>query len=80
MILMPNGQTGVATEQVTEGEMEWMLLGEELLKRLNLWIACPQCLRSGNISGAMLRGSNDRGDHVFTVRCDCTVKMLRVKR
>ena len=71
MILMPNGLSPRKTETLTQGEIEWLGMGEQILRKLNLTLACPRCLNSGLKGGAVLKGSNDATDDRLTVTCGC---------
>jgi len=71
MIVLPNGLAHKKTEALTETEMRWLAIGEDVCRKLNLVIACPRCLAAGNRTGAVLQGSNDTADTTLSVTCDC---------
>jgi hypothetical protein len=71
VILMPNGLAPKKTEPLTEAEMSWLAIAEDVCRKLNLTIACPRCLQAGIKTGAILRGNNAPGDQTLSVTCDC---------
>jgi len=71
MIVLPNGLAPKKTESLNEREMQWLAIGEDVCRKLNLVIACPRCLAAGNRTGAVLQGSNDTADTTLSVTCDC---------
>ena len=71
MILMPGGVAPKKTEPLTEDEMDWLSLAEDVCRKLKLTIACPRCLAAGNRMGAQLRGANDPSDPTLSIQCDC---------
>jgi len=77
MIMMPNGLAPKKTAPLTELEMTWLAMGEDVLRKLNLTLACPDCLRSGLREGAVLQGSNDTNDSLLTVTCGCRRLVFR---
>lgn len=68
---MPNGLAPKTTDALTVEEMAWLAMAEDVLRKLDLTLACPRCLRSGHRTGAVLRGANDTTDHTILVECDC---------
>lgn len=79
MIVLPNGLAPKKTQPLTEREMEWLMVAEDVCRKLNLTIACPRCLMAGNKTGAVLRGNNDVGDKSLSVTCDCRHLVFHVK-
>lgn len=77
MLLMPNGLAPKKTEALLEREMAWLAMAEDVLRKLNLTLACPNCLRNGSRSGAVLRGNNDSQDTTLSVQCDCRRLVFR---
>lgn len=77
MLLMPNGLQPQKTEPLLEREMAWLAMGEDVLRKLNLTLACPNCLANGSRSGAVLRGNNDSLDTTLSVQCDCRRLVFR---
>lgn len=77
MIVMPNGLKPKQTEPLTELEMNWLAIGEDVCRKLHLVIACPRCLMAGNKTGAILRGNNSPSDPVLSVTCDCRHMVFR---
>ena len=77
MIVLPNGLAPKKTEPLTELEMQWLAIGEDVCRKLQLVIACPRCLRAGNRMGAVLKGNNDPNDPVLSVTCDCRHMVFR---
>jgi hypothetical protein len=71
MILLPNGLAAKKTEPLTETEMQWLAIAEDVCRKLNLTICCLRCLRSGLNVGATLQGSNDTTDVSLSVTCGC---------
>lgn len=71
MILMPNGLAPKKTQPLTETEMQWLAIAEDVCRKLNLTIACPRCLAAGSRAGAVLQGANDLTDTTLTVTCEC---------
>ena len=71
MILLPNGIAPKKTEALNEREMQWLAIGEDVCRKLDLVIACPRCLAAGSKTGAILQGSNDTTDTTLSVTCDC---------
>lgn len=71
MILMPGGLAPKKTEPLTEGEMQWLALAEDVLRKLQLTLACPRCLAAGLKLGAVLKGQNDAADATLSVECGC---------
>lgn len=71
MLVLPNGLSPKKTESLTLEEMDWLARGEHMCRKLNLTIACPNCLRNGSKMGAILRGGNDEADRTMSVMCDC---------
>ena len=55
MLILPNGMATRKTEPLTEGEMTWLAMGEDVLRKLNLTLACPRCLATGHRFGAVLK-------------------------
>ena len=74
---MPNGLAPTKTEPLLEREMAWLAMGEDILRKLNLTLACPSCLRNGNRTGAVLRGNNSPEDQTLSVQCDCRRLVFR---
>lgn len=70
-LLLPNGLAPRKTESLTEGEMHWLAIAEDVLRKLNLTLACPRCLRAGLKDGAVLKGANDSKDSTLSVSCEC---------
>jgi len=77
MLLMPNGLSPTTTEPLTEVEMQWLGMGEDVLRKLQLTLACPRCLRAGLRTGAVLRGANSTTDRTLTVSCGCRHLVFR---
>lgn len=71
MLLMPNGLAPKKTEPLLEREMAWLAMGEDVLRKLNLTLACPRCLAAGFRQGAVLKGNNDSADSTLSVQCEC---------
>jgi hypothetical protein len=71
MLVMPNGLQPKKTEPLSQREIEWLAVAEDVCRKLNLTIACPRCLMAGAKAGAVLRGNNDVGDKSLSVTCDC---------
>jgi hypothetical protein len=76
MILMPNGLSQKKTQPLTAAEMDWLADAEDVCRKLNLTIACPDCLQSGMRTGAVLRGNNAPGE-TLTVTCGCRHLVFR---
>lgn len=74
---MPNGLAPKKTEPLTEAELHWLAMGEDVCRKLNLTIACPNCLRVGLREGAVLKGQNDAKDSTLTVTCGCRHLVFR---
>lgn len=79
MLLMPNGLAPKKTEALLEREMAWLAMGEDVCRKLNLTIACPNCLRAGLREGAVLQGSNDTADTTLSVTCGCRRLVFQAK-
>lgn len=77
MILAPNGLAPKKTEPLLEREMAWLAMAEDVLRKLNLTIACPRCLHAGLKAGAVLQGSNDTTDTTLSVTCGCRRLVFR---
>jgi hypothetical protein len=71
MIVMPNGLSRKRAETLTEDDIAWLAMGEDVCRKLGLTIACMRCLNSGLKTGAVIRGANNADDPVLTVTCDC---------
>lgn len=71
MILMPNGLAPKKTEPLSEREMVWLGMAEDVLRKLNLTLACPNCLAAGVKAGAVLQGHNSPQDATLSVTCEC---------
>lgn len=71
MLLMPGGIAPKKTQPLNEREMAWLGMAEDVLRKLNLTLACPHCLAAGVKSGAVLQGSNSPQDHTLSVTCEC---------
>lgn len=71
MLLMPNGLAPKKTETLTATEMQWLAMGEDVCRKLNLTLACPHCLQAGIREGAVLQGNNDSTDTTLSVTCQC---------
>jgi hypothetical protein len=71
MILNMNGRAPQKTEPLTELEMSWLAMAEDVCRKLQLTIACQRCLRAGAETGAVLQGANDPTDQTLSIRCDC---------
>lgn len=77
-LILPNGLRPKESIDMSEGDMAWFALGQDVLAKFStLTIACRRCLSNGNRHGAVLRGNNDPNDPVLTVECDCTRIRLR---
>lgn len=74
---MPGGIAPKKTESLTAAEMQWLAVGEDVCRKLNLTLACPNCLRNGSRTGAVLRGNNDSQDTTLSVQCDCRRLVFR---
>ena len=70
-LLMPNGLAPRKTQPLTETEMNWLAIAEDVCRKLNVVIACPRCLQMGHKSGAVLKGANDPSDTTLSVTCEC---------
>ena len=79
MLLMPNGLAPKKTEALLEREMAWLAMAEDVLRKLNLTLACPNCLRAGLREGAVLRGNNGPEDHTLSVQCGCRRLVFQAK-
>ena len=79
MLVMPNGLAPKKTQPLNEREMAWLAMGEDVLNKLNLTLACPDCLAAGVRTGAVLRGNNGPEDHTLSVTCDCKRFVFRAK-
>lgn len=77
MILLPNGLAPKKTESLSAEEMAWLAMGEDVLRKLHLTLACPRCLQAGVRTGAVLRGQNSSQDAVLSVTCDCRHLVFR---
>lgn len=77
MLLMPNGMAPTKTEPLLEREMAWLAMGEDVLRKLNLTLACPSCLANGDRTGAVLRGNNDSTDTTLSIQCSCRRLVFR---
>jgi hypothetical protein len=77
MLVLPNGLAPKKTESLTEREMQWLAMGEDVCRKLNLTIACPACLMAGMRTGAVLQGSNDTTDTTLSVTCQCRRLVFR---
>jgi len=77
MLLMPNGAMPKKTHPLTADELRWLAVCEDILRKLQLTLACPDCLRSGLREGAVLQGSNDATDSLLTVTCGCKRMVFR---
>lgn len=71
MLVMPSGLQPKKTEALTETEMSWLAIAEDVCRKLNLTIVCQRCFRAGMKDGAVLRGANDPSDPTLSVTCDC---------
>lgn len=71
MLLMPGGVAPKKTQPLTEFEMNWLAVAEDVCRKLNLTIACPHCLAAVVKAGAVLQGSNSPQDHTLSVQCEC---------
>jgi hypothetical protein len=71
MIVLPNGLAPKKTQPLTELEMQWLAIAEDVCRKLNLTIACQRCLHAGHKAGAVLKGANDPSDPVLSVTCEC---------
>ena len=78
-LLLPNGLQPKRVADLTAEEMGWLAMGEEILPKLGLTLACPRCLMSGSRTGAVLRGANATTDVVLSITCDCQRLTYRVK-
>lgn len=79
MILMPNGLSPKKVEDLTAEEVAWLAMGEDVLQKLNLTLACPNCLAAGLREGAVLQGANSASDAVLSVTCGCRRLQYRAK-
>lgn len=79
MIVLPNGLAPQKTEPLTETEMSWLAIGEDVCRKLNLVIACPRCLKNGDRFGAILKGNNDPNDPSLSVTCNCRRMVFRAR-
>jgi hypothetical protein len=70
-LILPNGLAPKKTQPLTEAEMQWLAIAEDVCRKLNVVIACPRCLAAGMKAGAVLRGANDPSDTTLSVTCDC---------
>ena len=55
----------------SKSRLLWLAMGETILQKLGLTLACVTCLQSGLKTGAVLQGANDPSDPVLTVTCGC---------
>ena len=78
-LLLPEGLAPKKTEALTELEMNWLAVAEDVCRKLHLTLACPRCLLAGARTGAVLRGNNAPNDAVLTVTCDCRHLVFRKK-
>ena len=78
-ILLPNGIQPKKIADLTAEEMGWLAMGEDILPKLGLTLACPRCLLAGMKTGAVLRGANASSDAVLSVTCDCRRLTYRAK-
>jgi hypothetical protein len=77
MLLMPGGIAPKKTQALNEREMQWLAMGEDVCRKLNLTIACPDCLAAGVREGAVLQGNNDSTDTTLSVTCGCRRLVFR---
>lgn len=77
MIVMPNGLAPKKTQPLTELEMQWLAMAEDILRKLNLTLACPRCLMAGIKGGAVLKGANSPTDRELSVTCECRRLVFR---
>lgn len=80
MLILPNGLAPKKTEPLTEAEMQWLAIAEDVCRKLNLTVACLRCLRAGMKEGAALRGANDPSDPTLSVTCDCRRMVFQKSR
>lgn len=76
-LILPNGLAPRKTEPLTELEMNWLAIGEDVCRKIGVTLACPHCLRNGVRTGAVLQGSNDTTDRTLSVTCQCTRWVFR---
>ncbi len=79
VLLLPHGLQRKKVADLSAEEMAWLAMGEDVLPKLGLTLACTNCLRAGQKTGAVLRGQNDTTDAVLTVTCDCRRLSYRAK-
>ena len=79
MILMPNGLAPKIVADLSVEEMAWLAMGEDILPKLGLTLACPNCLRAGMKTGAVLQGANHSSDSVLSITCGCRRLSYRAK-
>lgn len=77
MILLPNGRAPQKTEPLTETEMQWLAIAEDVCRKLKLTIACTRCLAMGLKADAVLQGNNDTTDTSLSVTCQCRRMVFR---
>ena len=77
MIQMPNGLAPKKTEALTETEMQWLAIAEDVCRKLKLTIAYTRCLANGLRADAVLQGSNDTEDTSLSVTCQCRRMVFR---
>lgn len=79
MILLPNGMAPRKTKPLLEREMAWLAMGEDVLRKLNLTLACPRCLAAGLRAEAVLHGHNSPTDTEMSIQCECRRLVFRQK-
>lgn len=71
MLVLPNGFAPKTTEPLTERELAWLIVAEDVCRKLGLTIACRKCLMAGRRADAVLKGQNDEKDSKLSVTCEC---------
>jgi len=78
VLILPNGLAPQTVESITERELAWLIVAEDVCRKLGLTVACRKCLMAGRRSDAVLRGFNDETDDKMSVTCDC--RRLEIQR
>lgn len=79
VLLLPQGLRAKAVADLTVEEMAWLAMGESILQKIGLTLACPRCLAAGMKEGAILKGGNSSADHVLSITCGCRRLQYRAK-
>ncbi len=76
LLILPNGLAPKTVEPITEREMAWLMVAEDVCRKLNITIACTRCLRAGARTGAVLRGENESRDATLSVECPTCLRRM----